>query len=74
MKKIYRIIFGLFLTLNLISCVKDADLNATEYNIISENNLDPEKLVIAAYSALDYRYNTGDFRDLWPFDHAPPPL
>ncbi len=71
MKKIYKIVFVLFLIVNLTSCVQDADLSVTEYNVISENNLDPEKVVIAAYSALDYRYNTGDFRDLFPFDHAP---
>ncbi|APG61452.1 hypothetical protein LPB144_09780 [Christiangramia salexigens] len=46
-------------------------MDVTEYNTISEDNLEPEQLVIAAYSALDYRYNTGEFRDLWPFDHAP---
>ena len=60
-------LFGFFLE----GCVKEEDLNVTESNTISEENLDPEALVIAAYSALDYRYNTGDFRDLWPFDHAP---
>lgn len=71
MKKTIKIFFISLLTLQLQSCVKDSDLNVSEYNTISEENVDPEKLVIAAYSALDYRYNTGDFRDLWPFDHAP---
>lgn len=63
----------LLITLAIInsSCVSEADLEVNEFNIISEENLDPEKLVIAAYSGLDYRFNTGDFRDLWPFDHAP---
>ncbi len=66
-------IIGLFLlgiTL-IVGCVSEDDLDVTEYNTISEDNLEPEQLVIAAYSALDYRYNTGEFRDLWPFDHAP---
>jgi hypothetical protein len=54
-----------------ISCVTEDDLDVQEFNTISEENLNPESLVIAAYSALDYRYNTGEFRDLWPFDHAP---
>jgi hypothetical protein len=26
---------------------------------------------VSAYSSLDYRFNTGEFRDNWPFDHAP---
>ena len=66
-------IMGLFLfgiTL-IVGCVSEDDLDVTEYNTISEDNLEPEELVIAAYSALDYRYNTGEFRDLYPFDHAP---
>lgn len=61
-------VLGLML---IIGCVSEDDLNVQEANTISEENLEPEALVIAAYSALDYRYNTGDFRDLWPFDHAP---
>ncbi|WP_282017661.1 RagB/SusD family nutrient uptake outer membrane protein [Salegentibacter mishustinae] len=66
-------IIGLFLlgiTL-ILGCVSEDNLDVTEYNTISEDNLEPEQLVIAAYSALDYRYNTGEFRDLYPFDHAP---
>lgn len=55
----------------IAGCVSEDDLHVQEANTISEENLEPEALVIAAYSALDYRYNTGDFRDLWPFDHAP---
>lgn len=54
-----------------ISCVRESELTVSEYNVISENNVEPEALVIAAYSGLDYRFNTGQFRDLWPFDHAP---
>ena len=72
-RTINKSIMGLFLlgiTL-IVGCVSEDDLNVTEYNTISEDNLEPEELVIAAYSALDYRYNTGDFRDLYPFDHAP---
>ena len=61
-------LFGITL---IVGCVSEDDLNVTEYNTISEDNLEPEELVIAAYSALDYRYNTGEFRDLYPFDHAP---
>ena len=53
------------------ACVRDKDLTVEEYNIISENNLNPEALVIAAYSGLDYRFNTGNYGDLYPFDHAP---
>ena len=66
-------IIGLFLLgiVLIVGCVSEDDLEVTEYNTISEDNLEPEELVIAAYSALDYRYNTGDFRDLYPFDHAP---
>lgn len=54
-----------------ISCVRESDLNVSEYNVISEENLSPEALIIAAYSGLDYRFNTGQFKDLQPFDHAP---
>lgn len=57
--------------LMIVGCVSEDDLDVQEFNTISEENLEPEALVIAAYSALDYRYNTGEFRDLWPFDHAP---
>lgn len=58
-------------SIHLLSCVNDSDLDVKENYVLSADNIDPEKLVIAAYSALDYRYNTGEFRDLWPFDHAP---
>ena len=54
----------------LIACQKDF-LVVTPENVISEENLDPEQLVVSAYSGLDYRFNTGEFRDDWPFDHAP---
>lgn len=54
----------------LIACQKDF-LEVTPENVISEENLDPEQLVVSAYSGLDYRFNTGEFRDDWPFDHAP---
>ena len=57
--------------MQLLSCVNDSDLEVKENYVLSADNIDPEQLVIAAYSALDYRYNTGEFRDLWPFDHAP---
>ncbi len=73
MKKVnkYSIIISAIIVFLVVGCVKEDDLNVTEFNTISEENLDPEALVMAAYSALDYRFNTGDFRDLWPFDHAP---
>jgi starch-binding outer membrane protein, SusD/RagB family len=71
--KIQKSIFILPLLglLMIAGCVAEDDLHLQEFNTISEENLEPEALVIAAYSALDYRYNTGEFRDLWPFDHAP---
>lgn len=56
--------------LGITSCSKDY-LNVSPENVISEDNLDLEQLVVAAYSGLDYRFNTGEFRDNWPFDHAP---
>lgn len=59
------------ISIQLLSCVNDSDLDVKENYVLSAENIDPEQLVIAAYSALDYRYNTGEFRDLWPFDHAP---
>lgn len=71
MKTKYKIIFTLMISMQLLSCADDTDLNVKENYVLSADNIDPEQLVIAAYSALDYRYNTGDFRDLWPFDHAP---
>lgn len=74
MKTIFNKSFLIFSCLGLmlnIGCVSEDDLFVQENNTISEENLEPEALVIAAYSALDYRYNTGDFRDLYPFDHAP---
>lgn len=71
MKNIIKTIFAIILVMQLQSCVQEADLDLTENNVLSDDNIDPEKLVIAAYSALDYRFNTDDFRDLWPFDHAP---
>ena len=71
MKTKFKIVFTLLVSIQLLSCVNDSDLNVKENYVLSADNIDPEQLVIAAYSALDYRYNTGDFRDLWPFDHAP---
>jgi hypothetical protein len=56
--------------LSMASCSEDF-LDVSPENVISEDNLDLEQLVISAYSTLDYRYNTGEFRDNWPFDHAP---
>lgn len=71
MKTKFKIVFTLLVSIQLLSCVNDSDLEVKENYVLSAENIDPEQLVIAAYSALDYRYNTGDFRDLWPFDHAP---
>ncbi|POY41163.1 RagB/SusD family nutrient uptake outer membrane protein [Flavobacterium alvei] len=71
MKTKFKIVFTLLISIQLLSCVNDSDLEVKENYVLSADNIDPEQLVIAAYSALDYRYNTGDFRDLWPFDHAP---
>lgn len=56
--------------LSITSCSEDF-LEVSPENVISEENLDLEQLVVSAYSTLDYRYNTGQFRDNWPFDHAP---
>ena len=59
------------LTIFLIGgCSKDF-LDVQPENVISEENLDVEQLVVNAYGSLDYRFNTGEFRDHWPFDHAP---
>ncbi|WP_220763174.1 RagB/SusD family nutrient uptake outer membrane protein [Flavobacterium sp. UMI-01] len=71
MKTKFKIIFTVLISMQLLSCVDDSDLDVKENNVLSAENINPEQLVIAAYSALDYRYNTGEFRDLWPFDHAP---
>ncbi|MBA4319196.1 MAG: hypothetical protein C0412_12415, partial [Flavobacterium sp.] len=71
MKTKLKIAFTLIISMQLLSCVNDSDLEVKENYVLSADNIDPEQLVIAAYSALDYRYNTGEFRDLWPFDHAP---
>ena len=67
MKKILIISIAALL---LAACQSDF-LDLAPENVVSENNLDPEQLVVAAYSGLDYRFNTGEFRDNWPFDHAP---
>ncbi|WP_372648146.1 RagB/SusD family nutrient uptake outer membrane protein [Draconibacterium sp.] len=67
MKKLLLIIFAALL---LVSCQEDF-LDVAPENVVSEENLDPEQLVVSAYSGLDYRFNTGEFRDNWPFDHAP---
>jgi hypothetical protein len=69
--KIYSILLLFPFGMVFLGCVAEDDLDVSEFNTISADNLEPEAVVIAAYSALDYRYNTGDFRDLWPFDHAP---
>lgn len=66
--KFYIVIIGL--SLGVGSCQADF-LDVAPENVISENNLDLDQLVVSAYSTLDYRYNTGEFRDNWPFDHAP---
>lgn len=71
MKKYIIIISGIALSLSFQGCTDDADLKVSEYNVLSESNIDPEQLVVAAYSALDYRFNTGQGRDDRPFDHAP---
>lgn len=71
MKTKYKIAFTLMISMQLLSCVNDSDLDVKENYVLSADNIDPEQLVIAAYSGLDYRFNTGEFRDLWPFDHAP---
>ena len=67
MKKLLQIIF---VALVITSCQEDF-LDVAPENVVSEDNLDPEQLVVSAYSSLDYRFNTGEFRDNWPFDHAP---
>jgi len=67
LSSIPAILLSLFL---LAGCSKDF-LDVQPENVISEENLDIEQLVVNAYGALDYRYNTGEFRDHWPFDHAP---
>lgn len=67
MKKILTLIFAALL---ITSCQEDF-LDVAPENVVSEDNLDPEQLVVSAYSGLDYRFNTGEFRDHWPFDHAP---
>jgi len=63
--------FSLILCLGLLSACSEDYLNVQPENVISEENIDLESLVVNAYSGLDYRFNTGEFRDLWPFDHAP---
>ncbi len=67
MKKILIITIAALL---FAACQKDF-LDVAPENVVSEDNLDPEQLVVSAYSGLDYRFNTGEFRDNWPFDHAP---
>jgi starch-binding outer membrane protein, SusD/RagB family len=70
MKKIKLLISIAVVMLGLASCSEDF-LDVSPENVISEDNLDLEQLVVSAYSSLDYRFNTGEFRDHWPFDHAP---
>jgi hypothetical protein len=69
--KTLKLLFIVIITVSFGSCVTEDDLMLDDPNSLSQGDVDAEGLVIAAYSALDYRYNTGDFRDLWPFDHAP---
>lgn len=70
MRKINLIITAAIVMLSVASCSEDF-LDVSPENVISEDNLDLEQLVVSAYSTLDYRFNTGEFRDNWPFDHAP---
>lgn len=66
--KQFLVLFGILIV--FASCSEDY-LDVVPENVISEENLDLEQLVVSAYSGLDYRFNTGEFRDDWPFDHAP---
>lgn len=70
MKRIKIIVTVMLGMIAMTSCSKDY-LDVSPENVISEDNLDLEQLVVSAYSTLDYRYNTGEGRDNWPFDHAP---
>ncbi|MFV8344033.1 RagB/SusD family nutrient uptake outer membrane protein [Flavobacterium sp. XS2P39] len=70
MRKIKLFLAVLGITMSVASCQEDF-LDVSPENVISEENLDLEQLVVSAYSSLDYRFNTGEFRDNWPFDHAP---
>ena len=70
MEKIKLIVTVAIVMLSITSCSEDF-LEVSPENVISEDNLDLEQLVVSAYSTLDYRFNTGEFRDNWPFDHAP---
>ncbi|MCB9347917.1 MAG: hypothetical protein H6573_10470 [Lewinellaceae bacterium] len=65
MKKIKTYLALIFSILLVTSC-KDY-LDVQPENVISEDNLEIEELVVNAYSALDYRFNTGEFRDNWYF-------
>ena len=67
MKKLLIITIAALL---LAACQSDF-LDVAPENVVSEENLNPEQLVVSAYSCLDYRFNTGEFRDNWPYDHAP---
>lgn len=69
MKKI-KLILVVIGIMSFVSCSEDF-FDKTPENVISEDNLDVEQLVVSAYSGLDFRFNTGEFRDNWPFDHAP---
>lgn len=70
MRKIKLLATVMIVMTFITSCAEDF-LDVSPENVISEDNLDLEQLVVSAYSTLDYRYNTGQFRDNWPFDHAP---
>ena len=71
MKKIITTSIVAMMALAQVGCVKNSDLDVSEYNVLGEKDINPESLVIAAYGGLDYRFNTGGFEDNQPFDHAP---
>ncbi|OYX25948.1 MAG: hypothetical protein B7Z06_06460 [Flavobacteriales bacterium 32-35-8] len=70
MGKFKLIVIAAIVMFGVASCSEDY-LDVSPENVISEDNLDLEQLVVSAYSSLDYRFNTGQTRDNWPFDHAP---
>lgn len=70
MKQIKKYWVLIFSFLVMTACEEDF-LDVRPENVISEDNIEIEQLVVSAYSALDYRFNTGEFRDNWPFMHAP---
>jgi hypothetical protein len=70
MRKIKLLVTIAMVMLGITSCSEDYLVVSPE-NVLSEDVLDLDQLVVSAYSSLDYRFNTGQFRDNWPFDHAP---